>query len=172
MTRTSPIGWAGTNLAVVGASEKTTGAGAPPGAPSDASSGGPAGARMAVVDYLVLGDTPHLEANACRSCGALFFDRRNACARCGARAFERRALATTGTLRSFTVIHRAAPGVVVPYVSTVVELDGGGVVKANLVDAGADPEKIELGMAVRLTTFACGTDEEGTEAVAFGFTAA
>jgi uncharacterized OB-fold protein len=54
----------------------------------------------------------------------------------------------------------------------VVELDGGGVVKANLVDAGAEPDKIDLGMRVRLTTFVCGRDEEGTEAVAFGFTPA
>jgi uncharacterized OB-fold protein len=125
--------------------------------------------RMPVVDYLDLQGEPHLVANACRSCGALFFDRRNACARCGKLDFERRALATTGVLRSFTIIHRAAPGVPVPYVSSVVELDGGGVVKANLVDAGTDPDKIELGTKVKLTTFACGRDEEGTEAVAFGF---
>jgi uncharacterized protein len=127
---------------------------------------------MAIVDYLVLGDSPHLEANACTSCGALFFDRRNACARCGKSGFERKALATSGVLRSFTIIHRAAPGVPVPYVSTVVELDGGGVVKANLIDAGADPDKIELGMPLKLTTFVCGKDDEGTEAVAFGFTPA
>jgi uncharacterized protein len=130
------------------------------------------GSQMAVVDYLVLGDSPHLEANACTSCGALYFDRRNACAKCSATSFQRQALATTGVLRSFTIIHRAAPNVPVPYVSTVVELDGGGVVKANLMDAGSDPEKIELGMPVRLTTFVCGKDDEGTEAVAFGFTPA
>lgn len=124
---------------------------------------------MAVVDYLVLGDDPHLEANACRACGALFFDRRNACAKCGALDFERRPLATTGTLRSFTIIHRAAPNVPVPYVSSVIELDGGGVVKANLLEAGTEGDKIDLGMRVKLTTFACGTDEEGTEAVAFAF---
>jgi len=144
----------------VGATEKSNDSAASTAAP------------MSVVDYLVLGDSPHLEANACRSCGALFFDRRNACARCGGRHFESRALATTGVLRSFTIIHRAAPNVPVPYVSTVVELDGGGVVKANLLDAGPDPEKIELGMKVRLTTFVCGTDDEGTEAVAFAFTPA
>jgi uncharacterized OB-fold protein len=126
--------------------------------------------QMSVVEYLVLGDDPHLEANACRSCGALFFDRRNACAQCGKTAFERRALATTGAVRSFTIIHRAAPNVPVPYVSSVIELDGGGVVKANLIDSGSDPEKIDLGMKVKLTTFGCGRDEEGTEAVAFGFT--
>ncbi len=88
----------------------------------------------------------------------------------GSSASRRRALATTGVVRSYTIIHRAAPNVPVPYVSSVVELDGGGVVKANLVDAGSDPEKIELGMPVRLVTFTCGVDEEGTEAVAFGFT--
>ncbi len=128
--------------------------------------------RVPVVDYLVLEGEPHLVAQACTSCGALFFDRRNACARCGQRDFERKALATTGTLRSFTIVHRAAPNVPVPYVSSVIELDGGGVVKGNIVHAGADAEKFELGMAVRLTTFPCGRDEEGTEAVAFGFTPA
>jgi uncharacterized protein len=125
--------------------------------------------QMSVVDYLVLGDEPHLQAQACTSCGALFFDRRNACARCGKFEFEPKALATTGVVRSYTIIHRAAPNVPVPYVSSVIELDGGGVVKANLLEAGSDPEKIELGMAVKLTTFGCGVDEEGTEAVAFGF---
>jgi uncharacterized OB-fold protein len=128
--------------------------------------------QIPVVDYLVLEGEPHLEANACTACGAVFFDRRNACARCGKLEFTREALATTGTLRSFTIVHRAAPKVPVPYVSSVVELDGGGVVKANLVDAGAEPDKIDLGMRVRLTTFVCGRDEEGTEAVAFGFTPA
>jgi uncharacterized protein len=130
------------------------------------------GRRVPVVDYLVLEAEPHLVAQACTNCGALFFDRRNACARCGRLEFERKALGTTGTVRSFTIVHRAAPNVPVPYVSSVIELDGGGVVKANIVDAGADAEKFELGMPVRLTIFPCGVDEEGTEAIAFGFTPA
>ena len=127
------------------------------------------GGSIPVVDYLVLEGEPHLEANACTACGALYFDRRNACASCGGIAFSRKALSSTGTLRSFTIIHRAAPNVPVPYVSSVVELDGGGVVKANLMEAGTEPDKIGLGMKVRLTTFVCGRDEEGTLAVAFGF---
>ncbi|MHB8439717.1 MAG: Zn-ribbon domain-containing OB-fold protein [Acidimicrobiales bacterium] len=125
--------------------------------------------QIPVVDYLVLGDQPHLEANKCTACGALFFDRRNACARCGKLDFSRAPLSTSGTLRSFTIIYRGAPNVPVPYVSGVIELDGGGVVKANVVDAGTDPEKIELGTRLELTTFVCGTDDQGTEAVAFGF---
>ena len=126
--------------------------------------------RVPVVDYLVLDDeSPHLVAKSCTGCGALFFDRRNACASCGGRSFTERALETTGTVRAFTIVKRAAPGVPVPYVSSVVDLDGGGVVKANIKDVEPDPEHLRLGMKVRLSTFACGTDAEGTEAVAFGF---
>ncbi len=126
-------------------------------------------AQIPVVDYLVLQGEPHLRGQACNACGAIYFDRRNACAHCGKTDFAAKDLATTGTVRSFTIIHRAAPNVPVPYVSSVIELDGGGVVKANLLEAGTEPEKIDLGMKVKLTTFVCGTDEEGTEAVAFGF---
>lgn len=127
------------------------------------------GNQIPVVDYLVLEGDPHLVAQACKACGALFFDRRNACARCGKVEFEPKTLATTGLLRSYTIIHRAAPNVPVPYVSGVIELDGGGVVKANVVDAGTEPEKIELGMRLKMTTFGCGVDAEGTEAIAFAF---
>jgi uncharacterized protein len=128
------------------------------------------GKQIPIVDYLVLDDgAPHLVANTCTSCGALYFDRRNACAKCSARAFERRSLSDDGTVRSFTIVHRAAPGVPTPYVSAIVDLDGGGVVKANVVNVDADPEHVRLGMPVRLTTFAAGTDDDGTEAVAFGY---
>jgi uncharacterized protein len=123
-----------------------------------------------MVDYLVLSDGgAHLEANRCIACGALFFDRRNACARCGQDGFERTPLSTTGTLRTFTIVHRAAPKVKAPYVSCVVELDGGGVIKANLHDTDCDPARIQLGGPVRLTTFVAETDDEGTEAIGFGF---
>jgi uncharacterized OB-fold protein len=57
----------------------------------------------------------------------------------------------------------------VPYVSAIVDLDGGGVVKANLVGVEPDPGQVQLGMRVRLTTFGVGTDSEGVEAVGFGY---
>ena len=72
-------------------------------------------------------------------------------------------------VRSFAIVHQAAPGVPVPYVSSVVDLDGGGAVKANVVNTEPDPEHISLGMKVKLTTFVAGTDDDGTEAIAFGF---
>jgi uncharacterized OB-fold protein len=37
------------------------------------------------------------------------------------------------------------------------------------VNVPADPEHVELGMKVRLTTVPIGTDEQGTEAIGYGF---
>ena len=125
--------------------------------------------QIPIVDYLVLGDAPHLVANECTNCGALYFDRRNACAHCGKTSFGKKTLGTSGVVRSFAIVHQASPGVPVPYVSTVVDLDGGGQVKANIVNVEPEPERLSLGMKVQLTTFVAGTDDEGTEAVAFGF---
>lgn len=126
--------------------------------------------QIPFVDYLVLGDDPHIEATECSHCGALYLDRRNACAKCGrVDGFTKRRLADSGVLRSFSIVHRAAPGVTVPYVSAIVDLDGGGTVKANLVEVSPDPEHVSLGMPLQMTTFTIGTDPEGTEAVSFGF---
>jgi uncharacterized OB-fold protein len=61
------------------------------------------------------------------------------------------------------------PGIPAPYVSALVDLDGGGSVKANVVNVPADPDHVRLGMKVRLTTFAAGTDDDGTEAIGFAF---
>ena len=125
--------------------------------------------QIPMVGYLSLDGDPHLVAQECKQCGALYFDRRNACAHCSATVFAPKDLATTGVVRSFTIIHQAAPGVPVPYVSSVVDLDGGGAVKANVVNTEPDPEHVSLGMKVKLTTFPVGTDDDGTEAIAFGF---
>jgi uncharacterized OB-fold protein len=127
-------------------------------------------ATIPMVGYLVLDDQPHLIAQACTACGALYFDRRNACAKCGAVEFVARPVHPTGFLRSFTIVHRAAKGVPAPYTSAIVELDEGGVIKANLVGVDPDPDLINLGGRVRLTTFVAGTDDDGTDAIAFGFT--
>lgn len=126
--------------------------------------------QIPLVNYLVLeGDGPRLRAFVCRGCGARFFDRRNACSRCFGDDFDTALLADRGRLRSFTIVHRAGPGVPTPYISAVVDLDGGGVVKANLIDTAPDPAAIELGMPVKLATWVAGIDDEGTEAVGFAF---
>jgi uncharacterized OB-fold protein len=124
--------------------------------------------QIPFVDYLVLGDDPHLVANECTACGARFFDRRNACASCGGTEFTKVDVPTEGEVRAFTIVSFAAPGVPVPFVASVVDC-GGTSVRANLVNVPPDPEHVQLGMKVRLTTVPVGTDSAGTEAIGFGF---
>jgi uncharacterized OB-fold protein len=124
--------------------------------------------QIPLVDYLVLGDAPHLVANECTACGARFFDRRNACANCGLDGFTKADIATTGEVKAFTIVAFAAPGVPVPYVAALVDC-GGTSVRANLINVEPDPEHVTLGMKVRLATQVVGTDSEDTEAIGFGF---
>ncbi len=125
-------------------------------------------ATVPLVDYLVLGDEPHLTAHECTACGARFFDRRNACASCFGTSFQAVDVATEGTLRSFTIVAFAAPGVPVPFVAGIIDCDGTSVA-ANVVNVEPDPEHVHLGMKVRLVTFPIGADAAGTEAIGFGF---
>ncbi len=120
------------------------------------------------VNYLVLGDEPHLVANECTSCGARFFDRRNACAGCSGTEFKSARVASQGEVRAFTIVAFAAPGIAVPFVSAIVDCDGTSV-RANIVNIEADPEHVKLGMPVKLTTFSIGQDGEGVDAINFGF---
>ena len=124
--------------------------------------------QVPLVDYLVLGDSPHLEANECTSCGARFFDRRSACASCSGTSFKKVAIATEGMVRTFSIVSMAAPGIEVPFVAAVVDCDGTSV-RGNIVNTPRDPKHVTLGMKVKLATFPIGEDTEGTEAIGFGF---
>lgn len=125
--------------------------------------------QVPLVSYLALGASPHLVAHSCVACGSRFFDRRNACASCGGQdGFDEVDLPAEGTLETFTVVSVAAPGVPVPYVAGLVDLDGTSV-RANLVNVAPDPGLLQLGMKLRLTTFSMGVDRDGVEAIGFGF---
>lgn len=126
------------------------------------------GQQIPLVDYLVLGDTPHLVANECESCGARFFDHRNACASCTGTSFKRVEIPSEGELRAFTIVAYAAPGIPTPFVAGVVDC-GGTSVRGNVINTPADPDHVRTGMKLRLATYVVGADEEGTEAVGFGF---
>ena len=126
------------------------------------------GQQVPLVDYLVLGDQPHLTAHQCASCGARYFDRRNASASCAQTEFKTVDVPSEGELRAFTIVAYAAPGIPVPFVAGVVDC-GGTSVRANLINVPLDPEHVSTGMRVRLATYVLGTDDEGTEAIGFGF---
>lgn len=125
-------------------------------------------APVPLVDYLRLGDRPHLVAHQCTNCGARFFDRRNACASCFGTEFTDVEVPTEGEVRAFTIVTFAAPGVPVPFVAAVIDC-GGTSVRGNLINVDPDPEHVHLGMKVRLATYSLGLDDDGVEAIGFGF---
>jgi len=126
------------------------------------------GKQVPLVEYLALEPQPHLVANECTGCGARFFDRRNACANCEGEEFKKVDVATQGEVRAFTIVSMAAPGIPVPFVAAVVDCDGTSV-RGNLIDVEPDDQHVSLGMKVELATTSVGTDDNGTEAVGFGF---
>ena len=124
--------------------------------------------QIPLVDYLVLGDAPHLVAHECMSCGARYFDRHNACASCFGTDFTSVEVATEGIVTTFTIVAFAAPGIAVPFVSAVIDC-AGTPVRANIINVDPDPAHVRTGMTVRLATYSLGTDDQGTEAIGFGF---
>lgn len=124
--------------------------------------------QIPLVDYLVLGENPHLESNECTSCGARFFDRRNACASCYSTEFRKVEVPTEGVVTAFTIVAFASPGVPVPFVAAIIDC-GGTSVRANVINTEPDDQHVKLGMKVRLATYSLGTDDDGVEAFGFGF---
>jgi uncharacterized protein len=125
-------------------------------------------AQVPLVDYLVLDDTPHLRVRQCTTCAARYFDRRNACASCSGTEFVSADLPTEGEVRAFTIVTFASPGVPVPFVSAVVDL-GGTSARGNIINVDPTPDNVSLGMKVKLATYQLGTDDNGVDAIAFGF---
>lgn len=129
---------------------------------------------LPAVPYLKLPEdgSPYLEGHRCKQCGAIFLGQRSVCSRCTARdQMETIRLADTGTLYSYCIVHRSFPGIEVPYVSAIVDLDGGGTVKGNLIDIEPDPQKIRFGMPVEVVyKDALGRkDKEGNSYVSYFF---
>ncbi len=128
---------------------------------------------LPVVPFLKIPDKgdPYLEGNKCKACGAVFLGDRQTCAKCYARdQIEKVKLSNSGELYVFSIVHRSFPGIETPYISAVVDLDGGGTIKGNLIGVDPVPEKIKLGMPVELIYKVAPTkDREGNEYLAYYF---
>lgn len=125
------------------------------------------------VSYLKIAASgePYLEGHRCGRCGEVYLAPRPACAKCLARGTVAPArLADRGRLYNFTIVHRNFPGVPVPFVSAVVDLDGGGTVKGNLVDIEPTPEKVKFDMPVEIVYRDAGRkDADGNSYLAYFF---
>lgn len=108
---------------------------------------------LPVVEFLKIpdGGEPYLEGHRCRSCGAIFLGARDNCSKCGARdEMEKIRLSNNGEIYAYSIVHRSFPGIDVPYISAIVDLEGGGTVKGNLIDVDPDPDAIHFGMPVEV----------------------
>lgn len=108
---------------------------------------------LPVVNWLKLpaDGEPYLEGHKCGGCGAVFLGAREVCSKCGARdKISATKLANRGKLYSFCIVYRSFPGIEVPYISAIVDLDGGGTVKGNLIGVEADPAQIKFDMPVQV----------------------
>ena len=54
------------------------------------------------------------------------------------------------------------------FVAGVIDCDGTSV-RANVINVEPDPEHVHTGMKVKLATYSLGTDDNGTEAIGFGY---
>ena len=93
-----------------------------------------------------------------------------ACRACGTReAPQPYRSPESGALWSWSVVYRSYPGIAVPFVSAIVDLDGGLTLKGTVI--GAQPEALHQGMRLKLTFDDAGgtRDKDGAPYVGFHF---
>lgn len=108
---------------------------------------------LPAVEYLKVPDKgdPYLEGHKCGSCSAVFLGERSVCSKCGARdQMGTVKLPESGKLYAYSIVHRSFPGIEVPYISAIVDLDDGTAIKGNLINCEPDPDKIEFGMPIEV----------------------
>ena len=116
--------------------------------------------------------TPYLLGSRCGECAAVFLGVRENCGRCCARRrMQPLRLAARGRLYSYTIVYRSYPGIRVPFISAIVDLEDGGTIKGNLVDVAPSPEKLAYGMPVKVVFRGaqCALGEEAAGYVAHFF---
>ena len=108
---------------------------------------------LAAVPYLKIpeGADPYLEGHKCGNCGATFLGERDVCSKCGARdQMSTVTLPNTGKLYSYSIVYRSFPGIEVPYIIAIFDLDDGTAIKGNLINVEPDPENIAFDMPVEV----------------------
>jgi uncharacterized OB-fold protein len=117
------------------------------------------------------GGRAFVAGSRCASCGQTFPGERMACASCGRRdTLQSIELATKGTLYNYTIVHRSYPGVKVPFVAAIVDLEGGGSLRGTLLQVEPVPEKLPYDMPVDVVFRDTGQkDKEGRPFVSYFF---
>ena len=107
----------------------------------------------------------------CSACGAKFLGERIACGKCGATdKLSETKYGHDGELYVFAVVHQSMPGVEVPFVAGIIDLDDGVSVRANVY--GLDPlkpDKSWFGKRVKMYSEVNSQDREGNDVVVAKF---
>jgi len=103
-----------------------------------------------------------LQGEVCEKCGSLIFPPRDVCPECEAPAKTPYTFSGRGEVYSYTTIYHPPAGFEedAPYTVTLVRLEEGPMVTAQLTDVDAD--QVEIGMPVEMVTRRISADgEEG-----------
>lgn len=93
-----------------------------------------------------------LRLQRCTACdGGHYFPPRPFCPRCLSDQVEWEAVSGRGTLHTYVINHRAAPGFEAPYAIAVVQLDEGPRMMGNVTGVEQTPEALELDMPLQVT---------------------
>ena len=119
----------------------------------------------------------HLEGQRCAKCQVTYVGDRptvagmTICGACGARgSLTSVKLSNTGKLYNWTVVERSFPGAKVPFISAIVDLDGGGSWRGNLIDVDPTPDAIKFDMPVKVVYGDAGSqDKDGASYLAYFF---
>jgi len=122
-------------------------------------------------------DEPRLIGSRCTDCGTYAFPTQSGCGKCTGAETEEVELATEGTLWAWTVqgfppksppyLGNTDPATFEPYGVGYVELPGQVKVEARLTIN--DPERLRVGMPMRMVLETLGQDEDGNDIVTFAF---
>lgn len=110
---------------------------------------------------------PVLFGAQCGDCAAKLFPPVEVCPECMSENMVRLALSSRGTLYSWSMVHAAPKGWTVPYIAAYVDLPDGVRVFAHIVDA--DPDRLQIDMAVTLCVRQLGVDEDGAAFTSYAY---
>ena len=86
----------------------------------------------------------------CGDCEHAYYYPRPFCPSCLSSAVEWEEASGKGTLYSFVINHRAAPGFTAPYIIAVVQLEEGPRMMTNLIGVEPDPNMVQCDMPVEI----------------------
>ena len=116
----------------------------------------------------------HVRAQRCNACHAVITQASIACPSCGKRGtLEEFRVIDRGRLHSWSIVHRSYPGIAVPFISAIVDMDDGTVLKGVLRGVEPEPAAVRFDMPVRLVLRDAGRkDSRGNIYISYFFEAA